>query len=185
MEWDSLTVVYGWVHHLAHVFDEKNEVSREERQLQFLLLLLHMEQSMDQLGPSWKNAITHFLKVTQSYSPYLFFCYQIPDLPRTNNALEQAFGQVRHHERRATGRKGALPGLVVHGAARVQAALATRFQIFTVDDLRPHNLQAWYALRAQVSSRQESRCKQTRFRKDPVVYLAALEARLLKMSLRS
>src|SRR6266699_591211 len=107
------------------------------------------------------------------------FCYQVPDLPRTNNDLEQSFGQVRFHERRATGRKGALPGLVVHGAVRVQAALASRLQVFTAQQLAPHDLQAWRDLRAQVSFLQESRCKQSRFRKDPPAYLAALEAQLL------
>src|SRR5438309_6905923 len=93
--------------------------------------------------------LLHFLKVSESYAPHLFFCYQIPDLPRTNNALEQSFGQVRFHERRATGRKGALPGLVVHGAVRVQAALATRVKTFTANELVPHDIQAWRNLRAQ------------------------------------
>src|SRR5256885_7217161 len=56
--------------------------------------------------------------------PYTtLFRSQIPDLPRTNNGLEQSFGSVRRSERRATGRRGAVPGLVVHGAVRVQAAL--------------------------------------------------------------
>jgi hypothetical protein len=157
----------------------------EERQLRFALLLLHMQEQACQLDPSWQKAIAHFFKVTQSYGPHLFFCYQIPDLPRTNNALEQSFGQVRVHERRATGRRGALPGLVVHGTVRVQAALATRLHVFTANELAPHDVQAWRDLRAQVSSRQACRCKQWHFRKDPPAYLAALEAQLLKGSLRS
>ncbi len=112
--------------------------------------------------------------------PHLFFCYQVPDLPRTNNDLEQSFGQVRFHERRATGRKGALPGLVVHGAVRVQAALASRLHVFTAQQLAPYDVQAWRDLRAQVSFRQKSRCKQSRIRLDSSTYLAALEAHLLK-----
>ena len=98
----------------------------EERQLGFGVVLLHMQRHAAELTGVWPQAIAHFLKVTQSYGPHLFFCYQVADLPRTNNELEQSFGQVRFHERRATGRKGALPGLVVHGAVRVQAALASR-----------------------------------------------------------
>ena len=170
--------VYGWVHQLAHVLGEEN-VPTEERQLRFLLILMYMQEQMGQLDPPWKQAVAHFLKVTQSYAPYLFFCYQVPDLPRTNNDLEQSFGSVRRSERRATGRRGAVPGLVVHGAVRVQAALATRVKTFTADDLVPHDPQAWRTIRAEVSSRQESRCKQSRFRKDPSAYLANLEARLL------
>ena len=49
-----------------------------------------------------------------------------PELPRTNNDLEQAFGSHRYHERRATGRKGASPALVLRGSARLVAGLATR-----------------------------------------------------------
>lgn len=184
-EWDLLACVYGWVHQLAQVLDDAQEMSVEERQLGFQLVLLHMQRHAAQLGGRWPQAIAHFLKVTQSYAPHLFFCYQVPDLPRTNNDLEQSFGQVRFHERRATGRKGALPGLVVHGAVRVQAALASRLHVFTAQHLAPHDLQAWRHLRAQVSFRQESRCKQSRFRRDPSAYLAALEAQLLKESLRS
>ncbi len=180
-----LACVYGWVHQLAYVLDDAKERSVEERQLGFQVILLHMQQYTAQLRGTWPQAIAHFLKVTQSYGPQLFFCYQIPDLPRTNNALEQSFGQVRFHERRATGRKGALPGLVVHGAVRVQAALASRLHVFTAQQLAPYDVQVWRDLRAQVSFRQESRCKQSRFRRDPGTYLADLEAKLIKDSLRS
>lgn len=184
-EWDLLACVYGWVHQLAQVLDDAQEMSVEERQLGFQLVLWHMQRQAAQLGGRWPQAIAHFLKVRPRYAPHLFFCYQVPDLPRTNHELEQSFGQVRFHERRATGRKGALPGLVVHGAVRVQAALASRLHVFTAQHLAPHDLQAWRHLRAQVSFRQESRCKQSRFRRDPSAYLAALEAQLLKESLRS
>jgi hypothetical protein len=177
-DWETLEQVYGWVHQLAHVLGEE-EVRTEERQLRFLLILMHMQEQAGQFDPRWQQAIAHFLKVTASYAPHLFFCYQIADLPRTNNGLEQSFGSVRRSERRATGRCGAVPGLVVYGAVRVQAALATRVKTFTADDLAPYDIQAWHDLRAQVSYRQESRCKQLRFRKDPSAYLANLEDRLL------
>jgi hypothetical protein len=177
-DWQTLERVYGWVHRLADVLGEV-EVRPEERQLRFMLILMHMQEQVSQLDPHWQQAIAHFLKVTGSYAPHLFFCYQIPDVPRTNNGLEQSFGSVRRSERRATGRRGAVPGLVVHGAVRVQAALATRVKTFTAQDLVPHNLQAWRAVRAEISSRQQGRCKQFRFRKDPAAYLADVERRLL------
>jgi hypothetical protein len=170
--------VYGWVHQIAHVLGE-TDVRLEERQMRFFMILWHMQQQARQLAPRWQQAIARFLKVTQSSAPHLFSCYRIPDLPRTNNALEQSFGSVRKGERRATGRRGAVPGLVVHGAVRVQAALATRVKIFTPSDLAPDDLQAWHDLRAQVSSRQESRCKQLRFRRDPSASFADVERRLL------
>jgi hypothetical protein len=116
--------------------------------------------------------------VTASYGADLFHCYDVPGLPPTNNALEQCFGSVRYHERRATGRKGASPGLVVRGAVRLVAAVATRAQAFAGPDLQPTDLAAWAALRAQLARRQETRCAQRRFRHDPHAYLAALELAL-------
>lgn len=61
------------------------------------------------------DKINHFLKVTRSYEPGLFHCYQVQGLPRTNNDLEQAFGQLRHHHLGVTGRKAAPASLVRAG----------------------------------------------------------------------
>lgn len=177
-DWPTLELVYGWVQRLADVLAEV-DVRPEELQLRFMLVLMYMQEHMSQLDPSWQKAIAHFLKVTHSSAPHLFFCYQIPDVPRTNNDLEQSFGSVRRSERRATGRRGAVPGLVVHGAVRVQAALATRVKTFTAQDLVPHDLQAWHNVRAEIASHQVKRCKQFRFRKDPAAYLAEVERQLL------
>ncbi len=128
-------------------------------------------------------AVDRFRTVTASYAPGLFHCYDVPDLPPTNNALEQYFGAVRYHERRATGRKGASPGLVVRGAVRVVAAVAARGQILDAAALRPADLPAWQALRRQLRTRQDARCAQRRFRRDPDAYLTALEDALFRASL--
>jgi len=107
----------------------------------------------------------------------------VADLPRTNNDLEQLFGSIRHHERRATGRKVAGPSLVVREAARLPAALATRLKPFTASDLVPRDLEQWRALRAMLAQRHEPRVWGYRFRRDPDKYLAALEKQALKLSL--
>ena len=183
--WEPLGQLDQGVHQLAEILDEDQDLRVEERQLRLALLMLHIQEHLEQWESRWQQALKHLLKVTASYAPHLFFCYQIADLPRTNNALEQSFGQVRSHERRATGRRGAFPALVVQGAVRLQAALATRLQIFTVEQLAPEDVAAWQQLRAQIDFRQEARRKQGRFRKDPATYLASLEAQLLKTSLPS
>jgi hypothetical protein len=128
-------------------------------------------------------AVAHFVKVTASYGPGLFHCYDVDDLPRTNNDLEQFFGAARYHERRATGRRNASPGLVVRGAVRLVAAVVTPVHPLSADDLRPRDLATWRAVRQQMARRQDSRRAQSRFRKDPVAYLAALEAKILMPSL--
>jgi hypothetical protein len=75
-------------------------------------------------------AVSLFLKVTKSYWKGLIHCYRYPQgtFPRTNNDLEHCFGSARYAERRASGRKGASPALVVRGSVRIVAAMATRFR---------------------------------------------------------
>jgi hypothetical protein len=128
-----------------------------------------------------QGAIEQFLKVTQSYGPGLFHCYDVPGLPRTNNDLEQFFGRVRHAERRCTGRKRASTTLVVRGAVRVLAATATG--PFTPERLAPRDLAAWRAQHHPLQQRHHARRLQRRFRRQPEAYLAALEERLVKLSL--
>jgi hypothetical protein len=130
-----------------------------------------------------ETAIDHFLKVTQSYAPGLFYCYDIAGLPRTNNDLEQVFGSLRYHERRASGRKAASPALVVRGSARIIAVVVTRQRPVSAADLRPHNIGRWHALRQQLAYRQEARRDQRRFRQDPEAYLTLLEEQLLSATL--
>lgn len=128
-------------------------------------------------------AVPHFLKVTKSYWPGLFRCYEAAELPRTNNDLEQCFGSMRYHERRASGRKGAAPGFVVRGQVRLLAAVATRTWEVRAEELRPVDVAAWRELREALDERQEARRRQLRFRRDPQAYLRILEERLLKPSL--
>jgi hypothetical protein len=124
-----------------------------------------------------------FVKVTKSYWSGLFHCYTSADIPRTNNDLEHLFGSHRYHERRASGRKQASPGLVVQGSVRVVARLATRLRPEEGLKLRTGYVDDWQRLRADLDKRRESRRKQRRFRRDPAGYLRQLEERCLAPSL--
>ena len=90
--------------------------------------------------------------MTRSYWPGLFRCYDVADLPRTNNDLEQFFGSYRYHERRCSGRKVACPGTVVRGSVRLVAAAATRLRPIEVADLVPSDLAAWRDLRGSLGA---------------------------------
>jgi hypothetical protein len=135
--------------------------------------------------PSVGEGLRHFLKVTKSYWPGLFRCYESADLPRTNNDLEHAFGSHRYHERRASGRRRASPGLVVMGSARVISSLATRLRPEEGLVLSPGYVEDWQELRAELEQRRESRRQQHRFRHDPAGYLQQLEQRCLQLLLPS
>lgn len=99
------------------------------------------------------GAVDHFVQVTRSSWPGLFACYSTPGLPRTNSDLGQLFGSHRYHERRATGRKGASPALVLRGSARRVAAMATRQREVTATDLAGADRGEWRRLRAELDER--------------------------------
>lgn len=46
----------------------------------------------------------------------LFVCYDVPDLPPTNNRLESFFGQLKTNQRRITGRKSVNSFVLRYGA---------------------------------------------------------------------
>jgi hypothetical protein len=48
----------------------------------------------------------HLDKVSRSYWPGLFHCYDVPGVPRTNNALESCFRETSRRLLRTTGQKG-------------------------------------------------------------------------------
>lgn len=153
-----------------------------ERRCQYRALLSRMSRERASVG-ELEPSVAHFLKVTRSYWRGLFHCYEIAGLPRTNNALEQTFGAVRHAERRVTGRKSASPGLVVRGAVRIIAAVVTRVHRFGPAELRPHDPAALAQVRRELEQREEARRAQFRFRRDPAAYLQQAESLLLGSSL--
>lgn len=48
----------------------------------------------------------HLHKVSRSYWPGLFHCYDHPDIPRTNNGMESLFRDTQRRILRTTGQKG-------------------------------------------------------------------------------
>jgi hypothetical protein len=177
---------FKWVKRVARVL--KNEVGLPakgvRRRLVELLSRMRRAAATADL-PSVGAGLKHFLKVSKSYYPGLFPCYELADVPRTNNDLEHAFGSHRYHERRASGRRRASPGLVVMGSARVISSLATRLRPDEGLVLQPGYVQRWREQRAELEARRESRRKQHRFRHDPAGYLTELEQRCLQLLLPS
>ncbi len=173
---------FAFVHRAARILDNPKQHRGPAVRRRYRALLRDMRRQTKKAG-QLKSTITHFLKVTDSYWPGLFHCYDIPDLPRTNNDLEQLFGSTRHHERRCTGRKAASPSLVLRGSVRIVAGLGTRSRRFQGKELAPGNLEIWQTLRAGLERRRHTRTLRQRFRRDPQAYLRQLEALLLKRTL--
>jgi hypothetical protein len=184
--WPPIHLAYSWVHRAAHILSNEKNLRVEELRRDYRHLLTEMSSTREQAG-ALSGAVSLFLKVTKSYWKGLFQCYRFPEgtLPRTNNDLEHCLGSVRYAERRASGRKGASPALVVRGSVRMVAALATPPKGLTAADIRPADVEGCRTLRASLEKRRESRRAQLRFRRDLDAYLVRLEEQLLKQALPS
>jgi hypothetical protein len=180
--WPDVRVAFGWVHRAAVVLRNKRGLDAVGVRRRYRGLLGAPARHRENCG-RLREALAHFRKVTRSYWPGLFRCYDVADLPRTNNDLEQFFGSYRYHERRCSGRKVACPGTVVRGSVRLTAAAATRLRPIAVVDLVPSDLRAWRDLRGSLQQRQAVRTLGRRFRRDPVAYPQMLEESLIKQAL--
>jgi hypothetical protein len=177
-------VAFGWVHRAAVILRNKSGLDAAGVRRRYRGLVAAIARHRKASG-RLAEAFAHFLKVSRSYWPGLFRCYGVPDLPRTNNDLEQFFGSYRYHERRAGGRKVACPGTVVRGSVRLAASAATRLRSVTVADLVPGDVKVWRDLRGSLERRQAVRTLGRRFRRDPVAYLRSLEESPIRQALPS
>jgi hypothetical protein len=180
--WPDIERVYGWVHRAAHILGNAAGEAAAVVQRRFDGLVGAMARHGAGTG-DLAGAVDHFLKVTRSYRPGLFHSYAVPDLPRTDNGLEQLFGSQRYHERRATGRKMASPATVLRGEVRLIAATATRLRPPTARDLGRVSRDRWRELRRRLDQRRQARTLRSRFRRDPSAYLTALERQACQSAL--
>jgi hypothetical protein len=181
--WGPVEAAYAWVFRAAAILANVAGLTGAAVKASYRGLLGAMARPAGGAG-ELAGALGHFRQVTRSYWPGLFHCYDVPDLPRTDNDLEQLFGSHRYHERRASGRKVASPGLVVRGSVRLPAAVATRLRgEVRGADLAPSDPGAWRELRAGLERRQAIRVQGRRFRRDPAAYLRELENALIKETL--
>jgi hypothetical protein len=183
--WEPVEAAYSWVFRAAAILANVAGLSGSAVKASYRGLLGAMARHAEGAG-SLNGALGNFRKVTRSYWPGLFPCYEVADLPRTDNDLEQLFGSHRYHERRSSGRKVASPGLVVRGSVRLPAAMATRLRgEVRGEDLVPSDPEAWRELRAGLERRQAVRAQGRQFRRDPAAYLQELEDALIKKTLPS
>jgi hypothetical protein len=171
-------VAYGWVDKASNILNNKIGLDAAGVKQSYQQLLTQMSQQKQKAG-TLNTAIDNFIKTTHSYWSGLFHCYEIEDFPRTNNDLEHAFGMLRHHQRRCTGRKVAPSSLVIRGSVKLACAIATSLHSFTASDLAQVDIHTWLELRSQLQKHHKARIEQYRFRRDPKAYLANLESRLL------
>ena len=184
--WPEIRVSYRWVKQVSRLLANKAKQPAAAVRRRLSQILSRMRQAAaNAKSPSLREPLSHFVKVSNSYWPGLFACYSSQELPRTNNDLEHLFGSHRYHERRASGRKRASPGLVVSGSVRVIASVATRLKPEEGLNLSPDYVARWQQTRDALEKRREARRQQRRFRRKPVNYLKRLEELAIQLSLLS
>jgi len=177
--WPALQNAYHFLHQAKAILAKPEQDTGQRVRERYLAHRAQMQNEIVRLVPL-EGAFEHFCQITNNFATGLFQCSDMEGLPGTNNELEHCFGVARVHERRATGRRGAIPGVVVRGSVRVMAAVTSKQRLFSVEELRPSDYQRWRDLRRQLQQREEARRQQWRIRRDPAAYLAAIEARLLQ-----
>src|SRR5215472_5013785 len=93
--WSDVRQGYAWVHRAAHLFANEEKLSVAQARHGYEQLLAEMEQA-PLSSQTLTTMLSTFRKVTISFWPGLFHCYDVPDLPHTNNELEQYFGSARY-----------------------------------------------------------------------------------------
>jgi hypothetical protein len=135
------------------------------------------------IAPWPHPAVAHLGAVLRRLGGGLYHCYDVPDLPRTNNDLEHFYRQVKAGERRITGRKRADSFVVRVGGFAVYAAAAQGEDEAT---LRRHlagvSSRAWQEERASLRATQARQTQMRRFRLHRERYLADLEARWMQLT---
>lgn len=183
----DVRVGFGYLKEAARVLSNPDEKKGKQvrRQLRGLLTRMRHQAKRARKAKQKKlaEALEHFDKVTGSYEPGLFHCYDHAEVPRTNNDLEQLFGSHRYHERRASGRQGGSPTVVVRGRVRLVAALVTRQKEPKAEELVLRDQEKWQRLREDLQRRRGERTKHRRFRRDPEAYLRDLESKFTQSGL--
>ncbi len=134
--------------------------------------------------PDWlREPVRHLGVVLRRLGAGLYHCYDIPGLPRTDNALEQFYRRVKTEQRRITGRKRADAFVVRVGGFAVYATASSG----TAESVLREQLALvpafdWQQQRVHLRQTQARQTKMRRFRLRRAAYLSDLEARWTALS---
>jgi hypothetical protein len=168
-----------WVIELAHLLEPADEQGRLRTAWQvkqdITQFLEHLEQKAAE-HPADTKVIAGIVKAVRHRWWGLFTCYQITNVPSSNNDLETFFKDMKHHQRRITGRKSVHDFILRYGpfAAFIDYAESFDDLLARLRQVKPEDFkQARQALR-----KVEMRLKKLyRFRHHPDEYYRDLENR--------
>lgn len=168
-----------WVIELARLLDPEDaqgqprtvrQVKREIKQF-----LARLEQEAAERSTDAK-IIASITKAVRHRWWGLFTCYQIPNVPSSNNDLETFFRDMKHHQRRITGRKSVHDFILRYGpfAAFIDYAETFDNLFARLRQVRSEDFQQAHDVLQKVETRLK---KLYRFRHHPNEYYWDLESR--------
>jgi hypothetical protein len=96
-----------WLQQIAAILEPDAKPPRTGQQVQQdVFAFLQDIQQTHTPDPFLRKTLASMHKTTLRYAPGLFHCYDIPDLPRTNNDRESQFRDLYRRLLRTTGQKG-------------------------------------------------------------------------------
>ncbi len=127
--------------------------------------------------------VRHLGVVLRRLGEGLYHCYDVPGLPRTDNALEQFYRRVKTEQRRITGRKRADAFVVRVGGFAVYATASSGTAEHVLrEQLAMVPAVDWQQQRVHLRQTQARQTKMRRFRLRRAAYLSDLEARWTAIS---
>ena len=116
--YQELSQAAQWLKDLADILDPDGKPKRtgEQVRTEWTACLTRIKAEAQSL-PHLLEFSAKICKVSASYAPGLFFTYDIPGLPRTNNGQESGFRQLRHRLLSTTGQLGATKRLLLRSGA--------------------------------------------------------------------
>ncbi len=107
MKYTLLRQAGDWLRQLAAILEPEGQPYRSGAQVrrEFEAYLAQIEQESAPT-PRLGEFSAAIVKVSRSYAPGLFYTYDVPGLPRTNNDRESEFRNLNRRLLRTTGQKG-------------------------------------------------------------------------------
>jgi len=114
----ELSQAATWLLDLANILDPDGKQARTGAQVQAeWQACLTAIETQEHLSPRLQQFSAKISKVSQSYAPGLFYSYDIPGFPRTNNDRESEFRRLRQRLLSTTGQAGATKRLLLRSGA--------------------------------------------------------------------
>ena len=145
-----------WLTQIADCLDLDNQPARSGTQVQQELnLILTQADTASQDQPQLRRFYETIQRTTDHYAPGLFYTYDVPGLPRTNNGRESDFRDLNRRLLRTTGQKGLTRRIVQREGA---------WELLPLPPSMPETIQALARVRPQDFKAERQRVIQHRNR---------------------